>query len=366
MRPGTASPAIEGEASMTTDFRMGFLGSGARVPDRELTNAEIEKLVDTSDEWIHRRTGIRTRRVLDGQESILDLTVKACRHALDDAGLRPEDIDDIRVAVSTWMRIPSLATNLQRILGVGASSASDVSAGCAGFVYAVEDASNKMLAEHVRYGRESKALVVGVDTLSEITDWTDRSTCVLLGDGAGAVVMGRVEEGGILATHTNADGRHGGLLYSEPRPPDYTLNGVDAPQTEGLCAPQFLRMDGRRVFPAAVATMVSDVHRVLEKYYLASGKRIGIEDIDYIFPHQANLRILEMVAKRLGAPPEKVYTGGIAKYGNTSAASIPLGYEDMRHRDNGDEGMALQVDVAFGAGFASGAILREVPRRSTS
>ena len=261
------------------------------------------------------------------------------------------------------MRIPSLATSLQRILGVGESSASDVAAGCAGFVYAVEDASNKMLAEHVLYGRESKALVVGVDTLSEITDWTDRGTCVLLGDGAGAVVLGRVEAGGILATHTNADGRHGGLLYSEPPPADHVHDGNGAPRTEGEGARQFLRMDGRRVFPAAVATMVSDVHRVLEKYQLASGKRIGIEDIDYIFPHQANLRILEMVAKRLGAPLEKVYTGGIAKYGNTSAASIPLGYEDMRHRWNGDVGGRLVVDVAFGAGFASGAVLREMSGR---
>jgi 3-oxoacyl-[acyl-carrier-protein] synthase-3 len=348
---------------MLTDFRIGFLGSGAHVPETELTNAQLEKLVDTSDEWIRRRTGIHTRRVLDGRESILDITVRAARRALDDAGLAPEDIDDIRVAVSTWMRIPSLATSLQRILGVGASSASDVAAGCAGFVYAVEDASNKMLAEHVLYGRETKALVVGVDTLSEITDWTDRSTCVLLGDGAGAVVLGRVEAGGILATHTNADGRHGRLLYSEPPPADHVHHGIGTPRTEGDGARQFLRMDGRRVFPAAVATMVSDVHRVLEKYQLASGQRIGIEDIDYIFPHQANLRILEMVAKRLGAPLEKVYTGGIAKYGNTSAASIPLGYEDMRHQWNGDVGGRLVVDVAFGAGFASGALLREMPGR---
>lgn len=348
---------------MTSDLRIGYLGSGAYVPATELTNAELERLVETSDEWIQRRTGIRTRRVLDGRESILDMAVHAARRALDDAGLGPEDIDDIRVAVSTWMRIPSLATSLQRVLGIEDASASDVAAGCAGFVYAVEDASNKMLVEHVRYGRETRALVVGVDSLSDITDWTDRNTCVLLGDGAGAVVLGRVDEGGILATHTNADGRHGALLYSEPPPDGHVRNENGAPHVGGHGARQFLRMDGRRVFPAAVATMVSDVHRVLEKHSMTGSRRLGVEDLDYVFPHQANLRILEMVAKRLGAPLAKVYTDGIVKYGNTSAASIPLGYEDARHRRNGDTVSGLVVDVAFGAGFASGAILREVPRR---
>ena len=343
---------------MTTDFRIGYLGSGAHVPTTELTNADLERLVDTSDEWIRRRTGIKTRRVLDGRESILEMTVQAARRAMDDAGVGPEDIDDIRVAISTWLRIPSLATCLQHELGIHDASAADVSAGCAGFVYAVEDASNKMLAEHLRYGRETRSLVVGVDGLSDITDWTDRSTCVLLGDGAGAVVLGRVDRGGILATHTNADGRHRGLLYSEPPPADHIHNTNGAPFVDGHGARQFLRMDGRRVFPAAVATMVSDVRRVLEKYRMAGGDELTVEDIDYIFPHQANLRILEMVAKRLGAPLEKVYKDGIVKYGNTSAASIPLGYADMKHLWSDDTGPGLVVDVAFGAGFASGAILR--------
>ena len=347
---------------MQSDLRFGYLGTGAHVPTTELSNAQLERMVDTSDEWIRRRTGIRTRRVLDGQESILEMTVKAARRALDDAGVEPHEIDDVRVAISTWMRIPSLATYLQHELGIEGASASDVAAGCAGFVYAIEDATNKMFAEHARYGRTTRSLVVGVDGLSDITDWTDRGTCVLLGDGAGAVVLGPVEEGGILATHTDADGRHGGLLFSEPPPPDYTLNGNGAPAVDGHGARQFLRMDGRKVFPAAVSTMVADIHRVLEKYEMASGVRLGVEDIDYIVPHQANLRILEMVAKRLRAPLEKVYTEGIVKYGNTSAASIPLGYEDLRQSGYDEACRGLVVDVAFGAGFASGAILREVPR----
>lgn len=345
---------------MTRDFRIGYLGCGAHVPETELTNLHLQRLVDTSDAWIRQRTGIRSRRVLDGRETILDMTVAAARRAMRDAGVEAADIDDIRVAVSTWMRIPSLATCLQKELGIEDASASDVSAGCAGFVYAVEDASNKMLAEHARYGRETRALVVGVDGLSDITDWTDRNTCVLLGDGAGAVVLGRVDEGEILATHTHADGRQGGLLFSEPPAADHGRPSHGAPRVDGHGARQFLRMDGRKVFPAAVATMVADVHRVLEKYERASGVRVGVEDLDYVYPHQANLRILEMVAKRLGAPLDRVYTDGIVKYGNTSAASIPLGYEDTRHRWNGDTQRRLVVDVAFGAGFASGAILRAV------
>lgn len=340
--------------------RIGFVGSGAYVPETKLTNADLELLVDTSDEWIRRRTGIQTRRVLDGRESILDMAVKACERALDDAGVQAEEIDEIRVAVNTWMRLPSLATQLQRVLGVGVSSASDVSAGCAGFVYAVEDVWNKILIERSVYGRELKALVVGVDGLSHITDYSDRSTCVLLGDGAGAVVMGEVEKGGVLATHTQADGRYGKLLYSEAPPVPVGVGKGNPPRVDDAGGRQYLRMDGKRVFVAAVETMVRDVRRVLEKHEMASGNHLDVQDLDYVFPHQANLRILEMVAKRLKIPREKVYTGGIVQFGNTSAASIPLGYEDMRARRNGHEGPLYEIDVAFGAGFASGAILREV------
>jgi 3-oxoacyl-[acyl-carrier-protein] synthase-3 len=338
---------------------IGFVGFGGYVPPTEITNSELEKIVDTSDEWIQRRTGIRTRRVLAEGETILDMAVQASRRALGDAGVDAGEIDDIHVGVNTWMRFPSLASQLQEALGAPRASAADVSAGCAGFVYAVEQAFHRILVEKARYGRETIALVVGVDGLSHITDWTDRQTCVLLGDGAGAVVLRHVPKGGILATHTHADGRYGDVLWS-----DFVVAGQanGSPKTfthETLGPRAYLHMDGRKVYAVAVETMVNDVLRVLEKHREATGERIGVEDIDYIYPHQANLRIIEMVAKRLGAPLEKVYTDGVVRYGNTSTASIPLGYWDNRQRGR-PGGDGLEIDVAFGAGFASGAILRRL------
>jgi len=337
--------------------RIGYAGMGAYVPPTVLTNADLERLVDTSDEWIRRRTGIETRRILGAGETILGMAIEASRRALEDAGVGPESIDLIRVGVNTWLRFPSLATQLQEALGASRASASDVSAGCAGFVYAVEEAFNAITVEKVLYGRDAIALVVGVDGLSHITDWTDRQTCVLLGDGAGAVVLRQVERGGILATHTHADGRYGAMLWSDP---------VLGPQSNGdpkvftrlAEGPRpYLHMEGRKVYGVAVETMVRDVESVLAKHNAATGASVGVGDVAYFYPHQANLRILEMVAKRLGVPSERVYTDGIVKYGNTSTASIPLGYCDNRARFSDGEGR-LEVDMAFGAGFASGAILR--------
>lgn len=336
---------------------VGFVGFGGYVPPTEVTNADLERIVDTSDAWIQRRTGIRTRRILAEGETILDMAVHAARRALDDAHVDAAEIDDIRVGVNTWMRFPSLASQLQEALGAPRAAAADVSAGCAGFVYAVEQAFHRILVEKARYGRDTVALVVGVDGLSHITDWTDRQTCVLLGDGAGAVVLRHVPRGGILATHTHADGRYGDALWS-----DFVLetqgNGSPGTFTHETRGPRaYLHMDGRKVFSVAIETMVTDVLRVIEKHRESTGERIEIEDIDYLYPHQANLRIVEMVAKRLGVDLEKVYTDGVVRYGNTSTASIPLGYWDNRerYRSLGDK---LEIDVAFGAGFASGAILR--------
>jgi 3-oxoacyl-[acyl-carrier-protein] synthase-3 len=339
-------------------FRIGYLGHGARVPDTEFTNADLERLVDTNDAWIRRRTGVRTRRVLDDRETILEMAAKASRQALERAGLEPGDIDAIRVATSTWLRLPSLATALQQELGIGDASACDVAAGCAGFVYAVEDAWHQAVFERTAYDRRTHALVVGVDGLSHITDYNDRGTCVLLGDGAGAVVLGEVERGGILATHTRADGRYGHLLYSE-RANGYRPPSDGAPSVGEGGPQQLLRMDGRRVFVAAVETMVEDVGSVLEKYRAATGRSLGLDEVDFVYPHQANSRILEMVAQRLGLPLERMYRDGIVRYGNTSAASIPLGYVDTSDRVREGTGPWYEIDVAFGAGFASGAILRE-------
>jgi 3-oxoacyl-[acyl-carrier-protein] synthase-3 len=285
------------------------------------------------------------------------MAVRAARGALADAQVDAAEIDDIRVGVNTWMRFPSLASQLQAALGAPRAAAADVSAGCAGFIYAVEEAFHRILVEKARYGRDATALVVGVDGLSHITDWTDRQTCVLLGDGAGAVVLRAVERGGILATHTHADGRYGDLLWSDFVVKGQTNGGPKSFVHETHGPRAYLHMDGRKVFSVAVETMVEDIRRVIEKHNERSGERLQVGDIDYLYPHQANLRIVEMVAKRLGMPIEKVYTEGVARYGNTSTASIPLGYWDDRERFR-SEGDRLEVDVAFGAGFASGAILR--------
>jgi len=336
---------------------IGYTGFGSYLPGVEVTNQDLEKLVDTTDEWIVRRTGISTRRVLGAEESILDMAVGAARAAMEDAGVTASEIDDIRVGVNTWLRFPSLATQVQRVLGCRNASASDVSAGCAGFVYAVEEAYNKIYVERVRDGRKTTALVLGVDGLSHITDWTDRGTCVLLGDGAGAVVMGEVESNGILATHTHADGRHGCLLYSDPVIGSQLRSESEKTFDEEASSPRtFLHMDGPKTFAIAVKTMSRDVEAVIEKYNTRAGESLGVDDVSFVFPHQANLRIIEAVAARLGMPLERVYTDGVKKYGNTSTASIPIGYSEMRERGNGAP--RYEVDVAFGAGFASGAILR--------
>lgn len=346
---------------MTSDLHLGYLGFGAHLPSTVLTNEDLEAIVDTSDEWIQRRTGIRTRRILEPDESILGMAVAAARQALDDAGVAGEDLDDIRVGVNTWLRFPSLATQVQKELGAKKASASDVSAGCAGFIYAVEEACNRLWVEAARYGRDGGyALVIGVDGLSHITDWEDRGTCVLLGDGAGAVVLGPVERGGILAIHTHADGRYGHLLNS-----DHILENQQRTPGEKSFTHKaqgvrpYLHMDGPKVYSVAVRTMARDVRTVLDKYNRANGATLGLGDVDFVFPHQANLRIIEAVARKLKIPDERVYTAGVQQYGNTSTASIPIGYRDNRERWSGAAADRYEVDVAFGAGFASGAILRQ-------
>lgn len=345
---------------MNPRLRIGYAGVGSWLPSTVLTNQDLEEIVDTDDEWIQRRTGIQRRRILAEDESILEMAEGAARRALDDAGVDPADLDDIRVGVNTWGRFPSLATQLQAELGARRASASDVSAGCAGFIYAVEEAYNKIWVEKTRDGRELTSLVVGVEALSHITDWRDRSTCVLLGDGAGAVVLRHVPEGGILSIHTHADGRYGDALYSDsvletqwdpsgPRPFSNRQNGVRP----------YLHMNGRKVYGIAVKTMVRDIQAVLEKFNRDGDEPIGVDDIDFLYPHQANLRIIEKVAEMLEVPLERVYTNGIVEYGNTSTASIPIGYSDPDARGDVPRRSGYEIDVAFGAGFASGAILRQ-------
>jgi 3-oxoacyl-[acyl-carrier-protein] synthase-3 len=351
-----ASPP-KGEAMPPAAVSIGYLGYGRWVPGQTLTNADLEQLVSTSDAWIQRRTGIRERRILGPEETILGMAVAAARQAMASAGIDAGQIGDIRVAVNTWLRFPSLATQLQREIGAETASAADVSAGCAGFIYAVEEAHNKIYVEQVLHDRKLHALVVGVDALSHITDWTDRGTCVVLGDGAGAVVMGSVAAGGIEAIHTHADGRYGDLLYSDPVLECQSDGNRTFTHREVGVRP-YLHMDGPRVFPVAVKTMVNDVLAVMAKYNRTRKPRIGLDQIGYLFPHQANIRIIEAVVKKLGLPMARVYTDGIARYGNTSTASIPIGYCETWGTRNGDSAAPFEIDVAFGAGFASGAILR--------
>lgn len=338
------------------DMKIGYLGYGSYLPPVVVTNEDLERMVDTSDEWITQRTGIKTRHVMSKNESILDMSVEASKRALSDAGLKPEDIGDIRIGVNTWNRFPSLATQVQYTLGVKNSSASDVSAGCAGFIYGLEDAYNKILIEKNKYGRDIIALVIGVDGLSLVTDWTDRTTCVLLSDGAGAVVVGQSADNEILATYTEAEGKYGDLLYLEDVLEHQIIdeNQVCFSTEEAINRP-YLRMQGKKVFPVAVRTMIGNIKKVIERYNENStGESINLTDIDYVYPHQANLRIINAIAEYMDMPLENVYTEGIKKYGNNSAASIPIGYVETREKVKGK----LVVDVAFGAGFASGAILR--------
>ncbi len=337
-------------------LRIGYLGYGSYLPSLVLTNEDLERIVDTSDEWIQQRTGIQTRRILSRQETLLEMAVEASRRAINDAGLHPSDIGDIRVGVNTWNRFPSLATQVQKELKIHGSSASDVSAGCSGFIYSVEDAYNKIVVEKMQYGRDLKALVLGVDALSLVTDWTDRATCVLLADGAGAVVMGETGDNEILATYTEAEGKYGDLLYLDEFLESQLVSEdrIIFSNERHIHRP-YLRMEGKRVFPVAVRTMSGNVNKVIERYNESPGRQpISLTDIEYVFPHQANLRIITSIAEYMGLPMENVYTAGIKKYGNNSAASIPIGYVDTKGQVNGK----LVIDVAFGAGFASGAILR--------
>ncbi|UCE18010.1 MAG: beta-ketoacyl-ACP synthase 3 [Gemmatimonadota bacterium] len=337
-------------------MRIGYLGYGSYIPSVVVTNEDLERIVDTSDEWIQQRTGIQTRFVMNKNESVLQMAVEASKRALADAGLSPDDIGDIRVGVNTWNRFPSLATQVQYALGTKESSASDVSAGCSGFIYAVEDAFNKIVIEKMKYGRDVKTLVIGVDGLSLVVDWTDRTTCVLLADGAGAVVMGRTEDNEILATCTEAAGKYGDLLYL-----DEFLNNQLTGENQVCFSNEkkidrpFLHMQGKKVFPVAVRTMISNMKKVIERYNASSsGEPIRLTDVEYVFPHQANLRIIKAIADFMKMPLESIYTDGIKKYGNTSAASIPIGYVDTLGKVKGK----IVIDVAFGSGFASGAILR--------
>ncbi len=320
-------------------IRAGIIGTGSAVPKRVLTNADFEKMVDTSDEWIVTRTGIRERRIAEAGEATSDYATVACQRAIEAAGIGAEDIDQVICAtVTPDMMFPSTASIIQDRLGAAHAGAFDLSAACSGFLYAVSVASAL-----VEVGRAKYVVVVAADLLSRITDYTDRSTCVLFGDGAGAVVVGAVPEGrGFLAFDLGSDGSGGKFLYQP-------AGGSRIPAShESVEAKQhFLKMEGQETFKFAVRAMGASTEKVLEKSGLTR------DDIDLLVPHQANIRIIDAAAKRFGVPSEKVAVT-IHKYGNTSASSIPIALDEAVREGRVKAGDAL-IMVGFGGGLTWGA-----------
>jgi len=307
------------------------LGTGSALPRRRVTNDELAETVETSDAWIVERTGIRCRYIAGEDETTASLATDASRRALDAAGVEAAEIDLIVLATATPdQTFPSSATKVQAALGINDCIAFDVHAVCTGFLYALSVADSML-----RSGNATKALVIGAETFSRILDWTDRATCVLFGDGAGALVLGAgPAESGILATRLHADGRHNDLLFVD-----------GGPSTTGTVGK--LRMKGREVFRHAVVNLAGVMNEVLE----AAG--LSAEDVDWVVPHQANARILDATAKKLGLPPEKVVVT-VDEHANTSAASVPLAF-DTAIRDGRIKRGDVVVLEAMGGGFTWGA-----------
>ena len=313
-------------------------GTGGYLPDRVLTNADLERLVDTSDEWIVSRTGIRERRIAAPDERTSELAERAAREALDMAGLAPADIDLIIVATTTPDQVfPSVACLLQDRLGIhNGGAAFDVQAACAGFVYAL-DVANRF----IRTGGATRVLVVGAETFSRIIDWTDRNTCVLFGDGAGAFVLEATSKPGIVATHLHADGKYHELLNVPA--------GVSANYAQVLEGEAYTRMQGSDVFKWAVSALGDIVNETLEQ------NGYDKAEIDWLVPHQANIRIIRATAKKLGLSIDRVVVT-LDRHGNTSAASIPLAF-DVAVRDGRIERGHRIIVEGFGGGFAWGSAL---------
>ena len=307
-------------------------GVGSALPSRRVDNAELALQVDSSDEWIVERTGIRTRYIAGDGETTATLAAEACTKALEAAGIAATDIDLIVLATATPdQTFPSSATKVQALLGIRDCIAFDVHAVCTGFLYALTVADAML-----RGGNAKRALVIGAETFSRILDWEDRSTCVLFGDGAGAVVLGAVEGGtrGILATRLHADGRHGDMLFVD-----------GGPSTTGTVGK--LRMKGREVFRHAVVNLAE----VLTEVIAAAG--ISADEVDWVVPHQANARIIDATARKLGFPPERMVMT-VDRHANTSAASVPLAL-DVAVRDGRIKRGDTVVLEAMGGGFTWGA-----------
>ena len=316
-------------------------GLGAYVPDRVLTNAELSTLVDTSDEWIMERTGIRERRIAAPEQALTDLALPAAQAALAQAGVEGKDIDLLLCAtVTPDMMFPTSSALLADTLGARDAAAYDLLAGCTGFMYALAQAYGMLAA-----GLAERALVVGGDVLSKILDWTDRSTLVLFGDGAGAVVLEKVEQPGFLGFELGADGG-GGIHLSLP--------GSGSRSMDEATGNGYVHMNGREVFKFATRVLVSSAEAVLERC------GVSVEDVDVYIPHQANVRILDHAVKKLGIPRERMIVN-VDRYGNTSSGSIPLALAEAQADARLKEG-DLVLMTGMGAGLTWGSALMEWTR----
>ncbi len=317
---------------------VGIVGTGRALPDKIVTNKDLEQKVDTTDEWIRSRTGIGSRRVADENTATSDLATEAAKKALEDAGISVDEIDTIIVAtVTPDMAFPSTACIVQKNLGADRAFAFDIGAACSGFVYALS------VAENLIKGNMAKnALVIGAETLSKIINWEDRNTCVLFGDGAGAVVVKEVEEGyGIQGITLGSNGAKGEVLR-QPAGGSRIPASIESVQNKL----HYIAMDGNEVFKFAVRVMGQSSLETIKK----SG--LDLEDVDFFIPHQANIRIIDAAAKRLKLPKEKVYVN-LHKYGNLSAASIPVALDEAVKEGKLQKGDNM-VLVAFGGGLTWG------------
>jgi len=312
-------------------------GTGGFLPEKVLSNHDLEEMVDTSDEWIVDRTGIRKRHIAADDETTCDLAEQAARRAMSAAGKEAHDIDLVIVATTTPDQVfPSTACLLQQRLGIHGCAAFDVQAVCTGFVYALGIAD-----KFVRTGSARCALIVGAETLSRIVDWTDRDTCVLFGDGAGAVIVEASSEPGIISSHLHADGKYGSLLQV----PAGVSNGLAQLADTGA----FIEMRGNEVFKMAVTTLGRIVDETLDH------NGMNKSDIDWLIPHQANIRIIKATARKLRMPMDHVVVT-VDEHGNTSAASVPLALDEAVRSGRIKRGETLLME-AFGGGFTWGSVL---------
>ena len=312
-------------------------GTGRYLPEKILTNADLEKIVDTTDEWIRTRTGVERRHVVAPEQTTSDMCVEAAKTAMDAAGIGPTDIDMVIIGTtSPDLIFPNIATLVQHRLGIPACPCIGLEAACTGFIYALTTAD-----KYIKAGETKRALVIGAECITKLVDWTDRNTCVLFGDGAGAVILEQSEEQGLITCHLGADGQYKDLLY-------YPVGASKELHKAGTDEAAIM-MSGKDVFKVAVNTLGNVATKALE----TAG--ISQDELDWLVPHQANIRIIRATAKRLGLPMEKVILT-VQDHGNTSAASVPLAL-DVGVRDGRIKRGQLILMEAFGGGFTWGSVL---------